>query len=162
MKINFKGLGSIISPIYLPIVKKISYRVTFTIGLVLCFLSLLASSFVTSEHYLFFTYSLPFGIGSSILFVLGSLLTGTYFPPSNKYHILATVGISLGSPLGFLVMNPLTNSLLHYYENDWQTVKRIYSVTTIFFVFLSFPLFTEKFADKYINKTADAPPVSVF
>jgi hypothetical protein len=90
---------------------------------------------------------------------LGSLLTGTYFPPSSRYHILATVGISLGSPLGFLVMNPLTNSLLHYYENDWQTVKRIYSVTTFFFILISLPLFTEKFADKYINKTADAPVV---
>ena len=141
-------------------IKKISFRVTFTIGLVLCFISLLASSFVTSEHYLFFTYSLPFGIGSSILFVLGSLLTGTYFPPSSKYHILATVGISLGSPLGFLVMNPLTKSLLTYYENDWQIVQRIYSVTTLFFVLICFPLFTEKFADKYINKTDDAPAVS--
>ena len=90
---------------------------------------------------------------------MGSLLTGTYFPPSSRYHILATVGISLGSPLGFLVMNPLTNSLLHYYENDWQTVKRIYSVTTLFFILISLPLFTEKFADKYINKTADAPVV---
>jgi MFS family permease len=145
--------------LYIPIIKRISFRITFTIGLILCFLSLLTSSFVTSEHYLFFTYSLPFGIGSSILFVLGSLLTGTYFPPSSRYHILATVGISLGSPLGFLVMNPLTNSLLHYYENDWQTVKRIYSVTTLFFILISLPLFTEKFADKYINKTADAPVV---
>ena len=147
---------------YLPVINKISFRITFSIGLLLCALSLLASSFVTSEHYLFFTYSLPFGVGSSILFVLGSLLTGTYFPPSSKYHILATVGISLGSPLGFLVMNPLTNALLKYYENDWQIVQRMYSGTTFLFIFLSFPFFTEKYADKYINKAADAPVVSSY
>ena len=129
-------------------IKKISFRVTFTIGLVLCFISLLASSFVTSEHYLFFTYSLPFGIGSSILFVLGSLLTGTYFPPSNKHHIPATVAISLGFPLGFLVLNPMNNILLDYYDNDWQIVQRIYSSVVFLFILISYPLFTEKYADE--------------
>ncbi len=138
------------------IFEKVPHYIVFYVIYILLSISIFVHIF---ERLILFTYSLPFGIGSSILFVLGSLLTGTYFPPSSRYHILATVGISLGSPLGFLVMNPLTNSLLHYYENDWQTVKRIYSVTTFFFILISLPLFTEKFADKYINKTADAPVV---
>ena len=137
-----------ISPLYVYISNKFGIRITFTLGLVLCFLSLLASSFVTSEHYLFFTYSLPFGVGSSILFVLGSLLTGTYFPPSHQYHIPATVAISLGFPLGFLVLNPLNNSLLSYYNNDWQLVQRIYSLVTFLLILVSFPFFTEKYANE--------------
>jgi hypothetical protein len=77
---------------------------------------------------------------------LGSLLTGTYFPPSNRYHIPATVAISLGFPLGFLLLNPLTNVLLSYY--DWQVVQRIYSVVIFLFILISYPLFTEKYADE--------------
>ena len=117
---------------------------------------------MTSEHYLFFTYSLPFGIGSSILFVLGSLLTGTYFPPSNKYHIPATVAISLGFPLGFLVLNPLTNNLLIYFDNDWQKVQRIYSLFIVFFLFISYPLFTEKYATEKSEENEATPNCEIF
>ena len=131
---------------------KIGIRITFLIGLLLCFLSLFASSYVSSEHALFFTYSLPFGIGSSIIFVLGSLLTGTYFPPGNKFHITATVAISLGFPLGFLVLNPLTDVLMKRFD-DWQYVQRIYSGITLILALTCGPFFTEKKSDKHEEET---------
>jgi len=100
-----QGFGSIVSPFYIWIVNRAGFRFTFLAGITLCFLSMLASSFTTSEHHLFFTYSLPFGIGSSVIFVLESLLVGIYFPSTSRYHVSASVAISLGFPLGVYLFN---------------------------------------------------------
>lgn len=129
------------------IAKRIGYRLTFTIGLSLCTLSLFSSSFVPNEHFLFFTYSIPFGIGSGITFVLGSVVTGMYYPPKSSYHIMATVAVSLGFPLGFLVLNFINETLMTFYKNDWQKVQFIYSLIAFVCTLVSFPLFTEKYAE---------------
>lgn len=129
-------------------IRKLGYRLTFLIGLTLCFFSMIASSYTTSEHHLFFTYSLPFGIGSSIIFVLESLLAGVYFPRDNKYHVTASVAISAGFPLGYLILSSLTEGLLEYFEHDWKFVQRLYGFFTLFQLILFTPLFTEKYADK--------------
>lgn len=136
----------IISPLYVIIAKRVGYRLTFTVGLGLCALSLFSSSFIPNEHYLFLTYSLPFGIGSGITFVLGSVVTGLYYPPKSAYHIMATVAISLGFPLGFLILNFITDSLLHL-TNDWQKVQFIYSLIALVCTVAFFPFFTEKYAE---------------
>lgn len=142
-----QGLGALISPVYVLIAKRIGYQLTFTIGLCLCTLSLFSSSFVPNEHFLFFTYSIPFGIGSGITFVLGSVVTGLYYPPKSSYHIMATVAVSLGFPLGFLVLNFINETLMTFYKNDWQKVQFIYSLFAFACTLLSYPLFTEKFAE---------------
>jgi MFS family permease len=116
-------------------------------GLALCFVSLLSSSYVPNEHYLFLTYSIPFGIGSSIVFILGSVVTGMYYPPSQRYHISATVAISLGFPLGFLILNTFNDFLLSYFNNDWQRVQFIYSITTLVCLLGLSLFFTEKYAE---------------
>ena len=106
-----------------------------------------ASSYTTSEHHLFLTYSVPFGIGSSIIFVLESLLAGAYFPAKHKFHVAATVAISLGFPLGFLILNPLTEGLIVYFDYNWKIVQRIYGLITLLQLLIFAPLFTEKYAD---------------
>lgn len=109
---------------------------------------MIASSYTTTEHHLFFTYSLPFGIGSSLVFVLESLLVGEYFPRTSKYHVSASVAISLGFPLGFLILSPLTEALICYFDSDWRFVQRIYGFVTLFQLILFVPLFTERHADR--------------
>ncbi|RNA34064.1 monocarboxylate transporter [Brachionus plicatilis] len=140
-----QGMGSLICPVYILISNKIGIRLTFFIGIVLCFISMIASSFVPNEHFLFLTYSLPFGIGSSILFVLGSVVTGKYYPPEHKYHVTANVTISLGFPLGYFIINPLNESLLEYY--DWRMVFRIYGIMICFLILMVSPLFTDKYSN---------------
>jgi hypothetical protein len=46
------GMGSIISPVYIVLSSKLGIRKTFFIGLLLCLLSLLTSSFVPNQHFL--------------------------------------------------------------------------------------------------------------
>ena len=101
-------------------------------------------SFVQNEDVLFVSYSIPFGIGSGILMFIGTVVTGLYFPSTNKFHMLATVLISLGFPLGYLVLNPLTEYLFETHE--WHYVKRIYSCIALACLILFTPLFTDKYA----------------
>lgn len=142
-----QGLGALISPVYVLLAKRFGYRATFITGLSLCTISLFSSSFVPNEHFLFFTYSIPFGIGSGITFVLGSVVTGLYYPPKSSYHIMATVAVSLGFPFGFLVLNFINESLMSVYKNDWQKVQFIYSLIALTCTITFFPFFTEKYAE---------------
>ena len=113
----------------------------------MCCVSLFISSFVPSPKFLFFTYSIPYGIGSSILFVLGSLCTGIYFPTNSKYHVTFTVLISLGFPLGSLTLNSLNDYLIDDKQYDWQVVQRIYSFVILLCLFICCPFFTDENAE---------------
>ncbi len=113
----------------------------------------MASSFVPSEHWLFVTYSIPFGFGSSIIFVLGSIVTGMYYPPRSKYHVSASVAISLGFPIGFLVLNLLTEYMMITYDNNWQLIQRVYGFIALLCLFVFCPFFTEEKAEKPEIKT---------
>jgi len=60
------------------------------------------------------------------------------------------------------VLNPLTNNLLIYFDNDWQKVQRIYSLFIVFFLFISYPLFTEKYATEKSEENEAAPNCEIF
>ena len=139
--------GALISPLYILLTKKIGIKLTFFIGLFLCYMSLLTSSFVPNQHYLFFTYAIPFGLGSSIVFVLESIVVGIYFPSKHKHHISFSALISLGFPLGYLIQNTLNEYMLDYKHYDWQLVQRIYSVITLICILGACPFFTVDRAD---------------
>lgn len=137
------------APVYLIIINRFGARISFTVGMILSCISLFLTSFVTTEHVLFFTYSIPFGVGSSLTMFVGTMLTGQYFPPDNKFHILSTVLISLGFPLGFLVLNPLTEVLLE--THGWHFAKRLYSLITLICIGIFCPFFTDKYTPDNSN-----------
>ena len=82
------------------------------------------------------------------VFVLESLLVGSYFPITSKYHVSASVAISLGFPLGFLILSPLTEFLIAFTAGDWKIVQRFYGISILLQVCVFGPLFCEKYADK--------------
>ncbi len=81
------------------------------------------------------------------MFVLGSIVTGMYFPPNSKYYVTASVFISLGFPVGFLVINHLTDFIMVITGNSWQSLQRVYCVITLISIVICLPLFTEKYAE---------------
>ncbi len=91
-----------------------------------------------------------------MIFVLESLLVGIYFPSTSRYHVSASVAISLGFPLGYLVLSPLTDSLIAYFDSDWRMVQRLYGFMTLFQLIVFVPLFTEKYADRTPDSAAVA------
>lgn len=56
------------------------------------------------------------------------------------------MAISLGFPLGYLILTPLTESLIVYFQYDWQIVQRLYGLITLFQLIIFTPLFTDKHA----------------
>lgn len=144
-----QGIGSLIAPLYLILIKKIGIRLSFMIGLLLCTGSLFSSSFVVNEDILFLSYSIPFGIGSGILMFIGTILTGLYFPAKHRFHMLSTIIISLGFPLGYLILNPLTEYLFQTHE--WHYVKRLYSCIAL----ICLIVFSTFFTDKYVTTSTE-------
>ena len=113
---------------------------------------------MTNEHLLFLTYSVPFGIGSGLTMFIGTLLTGYYFPSGNKFHMFATVSVSLGFPLGYLILNPLTEYLFETHE--WTFVKRLYSGIALACLLLFTMFFTDKHVVRETTDSEERPLIS--
>jgi hypothetical protein len=62
----------------------------------------------------------------------------------------------LGFPLGYLILNPLTEYLIRYFEYDWQIVQRIYGM----FALIQLIVFTPLFTDKYATQRNAGPAIS--
>lgn len=60
---------------------------------------------------------------------------------------MATVAISLGFPLGFLVQNFINETLVTHYKIDWHIVQFMYSLIACACALLAFFFFSEKYAE---------------
>src|SRR6218665_95453 len=76
------------------------YRIGGLAGTFILSVSCLGSSFVQNLEWLFFTHSLLYGIGSSLIYMASSLVIGDYFNKEHKYHVLATSLLLCGYPIG--------------------------------------------------------------
>jgi MFS family permease len=76
------------------------YRWSGWIGTVILAASCLGSSFVQTLEWMFFTHSLLYGVGSSLIYMASSLVIGEYFDKDHKYHVLATSILLCGYPIG--------------------------------------------------------------
>jgi MCP family monocarboxylic acid transporter-like MFS transporter 10 len=110
---------------------RIGTRPVLMIGSTICTISLIISSFAPSIEALFGTFSLLYGIGSSMAYTPTMCLSQVYF---DKYVSLATGIMVAGSSFGTLVLSPIAQTLL---ENlGWRNSFRIFAAflfTTVFF-----------------------------
>jgi hypothetical protein len=81
------------------------------------------------------------------------LLKTKYYPPKHKYHVTASVAISLGFPIGFLLLNVLTEHLMLKYDSNWPLVQRLYGSIAFMCLLLFSPFFTEAKAEKPVIKS---------
>jgi hypothetical protein len=72
--------------------------------------------------------------------ILGTLLTGLYFPKSHKYHIFATVLVSIGLSIGSLINIQIYTSSHLTYEQQ----LRLLSLIMFLLIILFGPLFNDK------------------
>ncbi|ESO07035.1 hypothetical protein HELRODRAFT_171077 [Helobdella robusta] len=82
----------------------------------------MASSFVNNLEWLFFTHSLLYGMGSSLIYMASSLVIGEHFGKDHKYHVLATSILLCGYPIGSLIFNPVHAWLIESFT--WRTAFR--------------------------------------
>ncbi|XP_029202813.2 monocarboxylate transporter 10-like [Acropora muricata] len=100
-------------------------RIASILGGLLCIVGLLSTSFVPSLSYMYFTYSLVFGVGGCFLYNSFYLVIARYF---KKNLSLATGIVAMGTSLGLTFQGPLLQCLLDLY--GWRATVR---VMTIFF-----------------------------
>ncbi|CAF2136556.1 unnamed protein product [Rotaria magnacalcarata] len=66
------------------------------------------SSTIDNLHWILLTYSIPYGFANSVIFILGTLVCGLYYPVSQySKHILVMCIISTGFPMGYHIMSAL-------------------------------------------------------
>jgi hypothetical protein len=78
-------------------------------------------------------------------------MTGIYYPFGEPYHVAASVAVSLGFPLGYLILNSLTSKLMKHYNNHWPSVQLVYSGITLIAFIVCCPFFTQTYAE--VNKS---------
>lgn len=124
------GLTFMLSPLSSLLCKKYGCRVVTILGGTLVGIGLLLSSFVDSILRMYVTYSLLFGLGSSLCYVSSILVISGYF---NKNLVLAN-GIGLaGSGVGTITLATALNLILSSYY--WRDALRILSATSLLILF---------------------------
>ena len=110
-------------------------RFTAMIGALVCAIGLLASSFVQKMFFLYFTYSLLFGLGVSCIYMACYIVVARNF---EKRRSLSTGFVASGSALGVLVIAPIKQTLLD--SIGWRKTYRMMAAafTAVFFFVVVF------------------------
>ena len=123
--------------LYGPLAGKLYHRfgprfVTIT-GAIICMASLIATSAVPNINLMFLTYSIPFGIGASFIYMSVYLIVPRYFL---KRRSLSLGLIAVGPGGGLFIVSPITQALFD--RLGWRAA--FLALTGIFFLicFLAF------------------------
>ncbi|CAF2774422.1 unnamed protein product [Rotaria sp. Silwood2] len=154
-----QSFGGLLAPLILFLARQYGYQIPFILSLITCVISLLISSTVRNVHWLLITYSFPYGFANSIIFILGTLICGLYYPVSQySKHIIVMCIISTGFPLGYHIMSALVFSSIEHY--GWQSMKRRIALLELFASCILGPIFTTKYlastASEYYHTTIAA------
>ncbi|XP_046379676.2 monocarboxylate transporter 10-like [Haliotis rufescens] len=120
------GINRLFCWLIVSLQKRLSTCLLFFVGVILSSAAMTLSSFITDLSWLFITYCVVFGVGSSLVMNSPYALIESYFPSSHKYHILATSLMNVGSPVGSMLMNPLSAHLDRVAPDTWRDTMRIY------------------------------------
>ncbi|XP_041482222.1 monocarboxylate transporter 14-like [Lytechinus variegatus] len=108
-----------------PVVNRIGFRPALILGVVICSLSTLISSFMPGVLPLFGSYSILFGVGNSFICSGAFLSVLAYFPVK---HTTLAFGISTaGVNTGMLVFNPIMYAMISRW--GWRNALRISCAT---------------------------------
>ncbi|XP_041483891.1 monocarboxylate transporter 2-like [Lytechinus variegatus] len=116
--IGFHTLGSLVSN---PLIARFGARPIAAIGLVMCFASLLITSFMPSIMPMFFTFSALYGFGINMVLISSINLILKYFPYKNCSR--ATSMALIGTTSGMLAMNLFIYYLVTRF--GWRNMFRI-------------------------------------
>ncbi|XP_072176057.1 uncharacterized protein [Diadema setosum] len=137
------GISMVACLITSPLTTKIGYRLAVFLGVTLCVVASITTSFAPSISVMIFSYGCLYGLGCSFILCCVVNCTVTYFP--NKHRSLAIAFVSAGFNIGVLVFNPVVYTLINWF--GWRTMMRVMSgiiaVTGCFCV----PMFTPASAE---------------
>ena len=114
------GMNFFFGPFTSALCDRFGCRVVAMVGGLISVTAMFATSFVNSLVSIYLTYSILWGMGSSMCYVPTFLMVGRYF---ERRKSLANGIITAGSAVGALVMGPTINMLLERF--GWRNTMRI-------------------------------------
>ena len=107
-------------------------RVTVILGAILCSIGLLITSFAKHLEFIYFSYGIVFGCGSSFIILTNFLVVTKFFI---KWQPLAVGIVAGGVGFGNLVLSPSVEILLSKF--GWRNLFRILAGITAVLIFLA-------------------------
>ena len=126
------GLNMLFGSVVGMLQSRLQTRIIMMTGCALSAVACLVSSFVRSIGLMFFTFSLTFGVGSSMAYTPTMCLPQTYF---RKYLSLATGIMVAGSSSGTLFLSPVSQWLTAQF--GWRYMFRVFAAMCTACVFLT-------------------------
>ena len=114
------GMNFFCGPFTSALCDRFGCRVVAIVGGLISVIAMFATSFINSLVSIYLTYSILWGMGSSMCYFSTFLMVGTYF---DRRKSLANGITTAGSAVGALVMGPTINLLLE--RVGWRNTMRI-------------------------------------
>ena len=127
------GMNFFFGPFTSALCDRYGCRVVAMMGGVISVAAMFATSFVNSLVPIYLTYSVLWGMGSSMSYVPTFLMVDSYF---ERRKSLANGFITAGSAIGALVMGPTLNALLS--KVGWKNTMRFLGGVACILVFAAF------------------------
>ena len=127
------GMNFFFGPFTSALCDRYGCRVVAMMGGVISVAAMFATSFVNSLVPIYLTYSVLWGMGSSMSYVPTFLMVDSYF---ERRKSLANGFITAGSAIGALVMGPTLNALLS--KVGWKNTMRFLGGAACILVFAAF------------------------
>ena len=100
---------------------KFGFRVTTIVGCLLCSLGVTLGSFVSTIYMLYVTFSIPFAMGQSLVFVSEAIIVNNYF---DKRKSFALGLVTSGQGLGTMILSPSLQAAVDVLE--WRSTFRVF------------------------------------
>ena len=81
------GVDMILGPVMGAFLKKLGFRVTAIVGCLSSSLGVTLGSFASTFHMLYITFSIPFALGQSLVFVSGAIIVNNYFDKRKSFAL---------------------------------------------------------------------------
>ncbi|XP_063953363.1 monocarboxylate transporter 12-like [Lytechinus pictus] len=115
------GISCLSSPIANPLIELFGNRVVIVIGIILCFSSVILTSFMPVLEAMYFTFSILYGLGAGFQLMSSTNLALQYFPALNSTRSVSI--IMSGANIGMLCTGPF---LLYLVNNiGWRNSLRV-------------------------------------
>ncbi|XP_071479791.1 monocarboxylate transporter 14-like [Diadema antillarum] len=115
------GVNSLASPLAAFLERKVGFRMTVILGILLSSVGVFVSSFAPQLFYLYFTYGVMYGLGINLTYHTSLCLMVQYFPNSNCRR--ATSIIMCGGTTGMLVFSTMMERIIR--GITWRGALRV-------------------------------------
>lgn len=116
------GVNLFLGPVMGAFLNRFGFRIAIILGCLTCSTGLALGSFASSIIILYFSFSLPFALGQSLIFVSSAIIANNYF---DKRKSIALGIVTAAQGLGTMILGPTLQALVNVF--DWRNTFRVFA-----------------------------------